>query len=156
MASVNRVDRWAHTCARCCAAWGVTGSTTLLVEVLGTLRQGVFTPAVPRTTAQFSETFLIGSRPGLASLVLADGTVSRRHAEVTPGPDGWRIRDLGSDNGVFVLRRLPECTQPTALAGLEAEYVREAAVGLSLTVAVGAVVVRFTLLGHDGESALAR
>lgn len=36
-------------------------------------------------------------------LALDDDRVSRRHAEVAPdGDDGWRIRDLGSKNGLFV------------------------------------------------------
>lgn len=33
-------------------------------------------------------------------VVLADGNVSRRHAEVRPRGDGWMIADLGSTNGV--------------------------------------------------------
>jgi NADPH-dependent 2,4-dienoyl-CoA reductase/sulfur reductase-like enzyme/pSer/pThr/pTyr-binding forkhead associated (FHA) protein len=37
-------------------------------------------------------------------IVLADAEVSRRHAEVFPGPDGFYIRDLGSSNGVIVNR----------------------------------------------------
>jgi hypothetical protein len=126
-------------------------NSSLVAEVLGTLRSGVFTAAAPRMGVCLgADRFLIGSSPGPApSLVLADGTVSRRHAEVTPGPDGWRIRDLGSDNGMFVLRRLPECSQPTAVAGLEGEYVREAAVaGLE-----GEYVreVRLTVLCRCGE-----
>lgn len=36
---------------------------------------------------------------------LPDGnTVSRRHARIEPGPDGWMISDLGSSNGSYVLR----------------------------------------------------
>ena len=35
-------------------------------------------------------------------IMLADAEVSRRHAEVFPGPDGFYIRDLGSSNGVIV------------------------------------------------------
>ena len=36
-------------------------------------------------------------------VVLADANVSRRHAEVRPGPAGtWTIADLGSTNGVLV------------------------------------------------------
>lgn len=35
-------------------------------------------------------------------LVLADPTVSRRHACLSLGPDGLRVEDLGSRNGVFV------------------------------------------------------
>jgi pSer/pThr/pTyr-binding forkhead associated (FHA) protein len=34
--------------------------------------------------------------------VLDDTGISRRHAELRPGPDGWTIQDLGSTNGVLV------------------------------------------------------
>jgi hypothetical protein len=35
-------------------------------------------------------------------IVLADGNVSRRHAELRPAAGGWSITDLGSTNGVKV------------------------------------------------------
>lgn len=35
-------------------------------------------------------------------VVLDDAGVSRRHAEIRPGPDGWTVADLGSTNGVRV------------------------------------------------------
>jgi hypothetical protein len=35
-------------------------------------------------------------------VVLEDAGISRRHAEIRPGPDGWTIEDLGSTNGVLV------------------------------------------------------
>ncbi|HEY0516432.1 MAG TPA: DUF3662 and FHA domain-containing protein [Solirubrobacteraceae bacterium] len=35
-------------------------------------------------------------------VVLEDSGVSRRHAELRPGPEGWTIEDLGSTNGVLV------------------------------------------------------
>ncbi|MHB8532181.1 MAG: FhaA domain-containing protein [Solirubrobacteraceae bacterium] len=35
-------------------------------------------------------------------VVLEDTGVSRRHAELRPGPEGWMIEDLGSTNGVLV------------------------------------------------------
>jgi Protein of unknown function (DUF3662)/FHA domain len=35
-------------------------------------------------------------------MVLDDAGVSRRHAEIRPGPDGWTVADLGSTNGVLV------------------------------------------------------
>jgi hypothetical protein len=35
-------------------------------------------------------------------IVVDDSNVSRRHAEVRPGPDGWTVADLGSTNGVRV------------------------------------------------------
>jgi hypothetical protein len=37
-----------------------------------------------------------------SDIVIDDANVSRRHAEVRPGPDGWTIADLGSTNGVRV------------------------------------------------------
>jgi DNA-binding NtrC family response regulator len=47
------------------------------------------------------EPVLLGSDPD-ADLVLTDDTVSQRHAEVRPTPNGYVIRDLNSTNGVFV------------------------------------------------------
>src|SRR5688500_9657271 len=35
-------------------------------------------------------------------LPLTDNTVSRRHAELMPGDDGWVLRDLGSSNGTYI------------------------------------------------------
>jgi Protein of unknown function (DUF3662)/FHA domain len=35
-------------------------------------------------------------------IVLDDVGISRRHAEIRPGPDGWTVADLGSTNGVLV------------------------------------------------------
>src|SRR5438094_7381786 len=35
-------------------------------------------------------------------LPLSDNTVSRRHAELIPGDDGWVLRDLGSSNGTYI------------------------------------------------------
>lgn len=35
-------------------------------------------------------------------LPLTDNTVSRRHAELVPGPDGWELKDLGSSNGTYI------------------------------------------------------
>ncbi len=41
----------------------------------------------------------IGTSPD-NDLVLTDDTVSRRHCEIEPTPDGIRVRDVGSTNGV--------------------------------------------------------
>lgn len=35
-------------------------------------------------------------------IVLDDVGISRRHADIRPGPDGWTVEDLGSTNGVIV------------------------------------------------------
>lgn len=43
---------------------------------------------------------LVGRSPP-ADLVLAHPSVSRRHAELVPGPKGWMLRDLDSKNGSF-------------------------------------------------------
>ncbi|HEU4656754.1 MAG TPA: DUF3662 and FHA domain-containing protein [Capillimicrobium sp.] len=47
-------------------------------------------------------------------IVVSDANVSRRHAEVRPGPRGWTIADLGSTNGVRVNGR-PVGGQPHPL-----------------------------------------
>ena len=53
---------------------------------------------------------VIGSDPD-ADLVLADDTVSARHAEVRPTARGWMVRDLGSTNGVVIAEvRVAEAT----------------------------------------------
>ncbi len=44
---------------------------------------------------------VVGRDQGM-DIELADPVVSRRHAEIVPGPDGFYIRDLGSSNGVTV------------------------------------------------------
>lgn len=44
-----------------------------------------------------------------SDLTIYDPTISRRHAELTAGPDGVRVKDLGSSNGTHVNgRRLAE------------------------------------------------
>jgi pSer/pThr/pTyr-binding forkhead associated (FHA) protein len=45
--------------------------------------------------------FLLGRGKG-NDIVLSDLSISRTHAEVSPGPDGFYIRDLESSNGVLV------------------------------------------------------
>jgi pSer/pThr/pTyr-binding forkhead associated (FHA) protein len=46
-------------------------------------------------------TAIVG-RVGEVDIVLDNPLVSRRHAEITVGPDGVSVRDLGSTNGTFV------------------------------------------------------
>jgi hypothetical protein len=45
-------------------------------------------------------------------IVVDDVGISRRHAEVRPGPDGWTIEDLGSTNGVIINGRNTHGPQP--------------------------------------------
>jgi putative nucleotidyltransferase with HDIG domain len=49
-----------------------------------------------------SEAVLRAGRLGSLEIVLDDSSVSRRHAEVRFGEDGWHIRDLESTNGTYV------------------------------------------------------
>ena len=44
---------------------------------------------------------VLGRSPG-CDLPVLDPTISRRHAELAPGPDGIAVRDLESSNGTFV------------------------------------------------------
>lgn len=50
---------------------------------------------------------LIG-RSRSCDIVIDDGAISRRHAEVLPTPEGWLLRDLQSTNGVRVNGRRVE------------------------------------------------
>jgi len=60
------------------------------------------------STFRLHEAMLIG-RSGEATVLLDDVSVSRRHAEVRPGPDGWTVADLGSLNGTYLnLRRVEQ------------------------------------------------
>ena len=45
-------------------------------------------------------------------IVLEDIAISRRHAEIRPGPDGWTLADLGSTNGVLLNGRRVRGLQP--------------------------------------------
>ncbi len=49
-----------------------------------------------------SESLLRAGRLGSLEIVLDDSSVSRRHAEVRHGDDGWHVRDLESTNGTYV------------------------------------------------------
>ena len=54
-------------------------------------------PAVIRKTP-----FIIGKAPGVDYRVFGNASVSRKHAEITFGPGGFRIKDYGSTNGTFL------------------------------------------------------
>jgi hypothetical protein len=45
-------------------------------------------------------------------IVLSDSNVSRRHAEIELGDQGWTVRDLGSTNGILVNGRRAEGSVP--------------------------------------------
>src|SRR6478672_13608410 len=47
------------------------------------------------------QTVVIGSDES-CQLRLNDGSVSRKHVELSGGPGGYRLRDLRSTNGVFI------------------------------------------------------
>jgi hypothetical protein len=47
-------------------------------------------------------------------IVLEDAGISRRHAEIRLGADGWTVEDLGSTNGVRVNGRAVTGAQPLA------------------------------------------
>lgn len=50
-----------------------------------------------------SDTLLRAGRLASLEVVLDDGSVSRRHAEIRVAPDGaWVVKDFGSTNGTFV------------------------------------------------------
>src|SRR5947207_10901639 len=49
-----------------------------------------------------SDSLLRAGRLGSLEIVLDDSSVSRRHAEVRHGDEGWFVRDLESTNGTYV------------------------------------------------------
>lgn len=49
-------------------------------------------------------------------IVLQDSNVSRKHAEIKPGAQGWTITDLGSTNGVRVNGRTVPADRPHPLS----------------------------------------
>jgi Protein of unknown function (DUF3662)/Inner membrane component of T3SS, cytoplasmic domain len=77
-------------------------------------------PAVPRTAIVVAEgrrmvvgaTGAVIGRSRDCDIVLADGNISRRHAEVRPTDSGWAVNDLGSTNGVLLNGRRIEGTGP--------------------------------------------
>jgi pSer/pThr/pTyr-binding forkhead associated (FHA) protein len=125
--------------------------TGITVEVLGTIKRGEFTPAGPPVaTVLTEEEFLIGSRPGATPiLALRDGTVSRKHAKITRQGGEWQIQDLGSDNGMVLLRGPFDFTRPGASAALVGERVQSLTIAHSATLALGAVVIRLTAGGQS-------
>ncbi len=54
---------------------------------------------------QLAAARLVLGRSSACDLVLADDTVSRRHAELFLVDGAWHVRDLGSSNGTYVQGR---------------------------------------------------
>jgi Domain of unknown function (DUF1707)/Inner membrane component of T3SS, cytoplasmic domain len=79
---------------------------------------GIEVPQTGRRTPPFfsfpsgrGDRFTIG-RTRDCDLYLTDLSVSRRHAELVRGPDGWLVNDLGSHNGTRVNGWLVRETSP--------------------------------------------
>jgi DNA-binding NtrC family response regulator len=72
-------------------------------------------------------------------IVLTDPTVSRHHLALTSGPDGLRLRDLGSKNGTRVGRMLVESATLLGAAIVE----------------IGATAIRFDAHRDDGSEPMA-
>ena len=47
------------------------------------------------------ESIVVGREDG-ADVVIDNASVSRRHAEIRLGDNGWEVVDLGSSNGTFI------------------------------------------------------
>jgi len=64
------------------------------------------------------ESIIVGREDG-ADVVIDNPSVSRRHAEIRLGDDGWEVQDLGSSNGTFIRGTKIEGAEKI---GLEAAY----------------------------------
>ncbi len=116
----------------------------LLIEILGTISDGVFTPAPlvvsVRTT---DERILVGRRLDAQmdvrlNLYLSSYTVSPRHALIFFKDEAWHIRDLGSENGTWIYN-------DNAAASLTPDYLQELVIDDKLEVVFGRVVARLTV-----------
>ncbi|HEV2661207.1 MAG TPA: FHA domain-containing protein, partial [Ktedonobacteraceae bacterium] len=74
-------------------------AAALVVLAVGNMGESKGPPQVFRL--QEGKRLIVGRDQGM-DIELADPVVSRRHAEISTGPDGFYIRDLGSSNGVTV------------------------------------------------------
>jgi FHA domain len=74
----------------------VTSTSDFIRRLHGSWRR----PWLPRLTlpADSDRVQTIG-RSADCDLVVSDPTVSRRHAQLRPRPQGWELADLGSTNG---------------------------------------------------------
>jgi hypothetical protein len=117
--------------------------SSLSIQVLGTLRGGVYSPCPPQPSLFFhAERVAIGTRPwSYPALVLNDSTVSPRHALVEHDERGWVIGDLDSDNGIRAVRLSPGSdgrVEETRQA-FRFEFTEE------MCCCIGAVVLRFSV-----------
>ena len=68
----------------------------------GPLRLFVKSPGRDERVYEASGEEIVLGRDARAQIPLDDRTLSRRHCRIYPGPDGWRVTDLGSRNGTFL------------------------------------------------------
>jgi hypothetical protein len=128
-------------------------TSAILFEILGTLRKAEFAPALPRVALRLdSGAFLIGSCPGRTpSVAIEDGTVSRKHAEVSLRAGTWHITDLDSDNGMILLPDLASFAGGSAAREI-GDRVEEVPIAGSATLALGAVVIRLTVSNQEAST----
>ena len=76
-----------------------------------------------RTVSLNGDVFVIGRQP-YCDVVISNNAVSREHAKLTRGADGWRVEDLESRNGVWVNGKRIE--KPTLLRRQDTVQIGEA------------------------------
>jgi hypothetical protein len=116
----------------------------LSIEILGRVREGLFSPCALRPCSYFqADRIAIGSRAwALPALVLADSTVSPKHALIVHEDQGWVVKDMDSDNGIRTWSATPGTDWPVepGQQALRFEFKEE------LCCCVGAVVLRLKAL----------
>ena len=102
-------------------------------EVLAQLKQARGGAGAGSLVMPSGQRISLGDRPvtiGRSSectIALSDQNVSRRHAEVRPGPRGYAVADLGSTNGTMVNGTRIRAEQPLAdgdILSFGATYIR--------------------------------
>jgi hypothetical protein len=125
----------------------------LLIEILGQMAGGVFHPAgLVVGCALDAEQVFIGSCPRqLPAVVLHHGSVTRTHAQLDRDQQGWTIRDLGSDNGTWLLPADADFRVSCTFSCSDLRALHEHPCTSPCVVALGAVVIRLTPDGLAGR-----
>ena len=87
---------------RCCWRWRCEPETRPAEMTCVPAFRLVSSPADQRSFELPRARTLVVGRGLTSDIAIHDPTISRRHAELTAGPDGVQVKDLGSSNGTCI------------------------------------------------------